>query len=189
MRLALPPGVVVPRSPLVPSTSAAAAAAEPSLVENARLRGKTPAVTPPHQQPLYSKHEPNGKAVAADVKPAGYPLVLANPESSSGKEQPGGNSNSHNNLDKASQRQSPDELAGFEMLVLKQPEAWSDVPDEEWLFAGGGRPLGLSHPKPKAEVARGAVVAASESSSVQVWAEAVFLPSCEIYALPYVVPY
>lgn len=193
--------------PLAPSTSAA----EPSLVIKGEVRdgGKAlargmsqrtlviPPVLPP-SPPLYSKQEPNGKA--ADVKPvvakAGVKsdakLVLVLPPESSGS-RPGSISSIQpptlpsNNLD--SQRQSPktSELVASpacEMLALKQTSTWSDVPDEDWLFAG--RPaLGLSHPKPKAEVERGA----GGPGSAQVWAEAVFLPSCELYALPYVVPY
>ncbi|KAG0598327.1 hypothetical protein M758_12G063900 [Ceratodon purpureus] len=202
--------------PLAPSTSAAEPSlvikGEVRDGGKALARGmsqRTLVIPPsviPSSQPLYSKQEPNGKAT--DVKPvvskagvksdAKLPVVLVLPAESSGNElpsasKPGSISSiqptlpSNNNLD--SQRQSPkaSELVASppcEMLALKQTSTWSDVPDEDWLFAG--RPaLGLSHPKPKAEVERGA----GGAGSVQVWAEAVFLPSCELYALPYVVPY
>ena len=205
---------VPPTAALAPSTSAA----EPSLVIKGEARdgGKAlargmsqrtlvipPSVIPPSSQPLYSKQEPNGKAT--DVKPVASTkpgvksdakLVFVLPAESSGNQLPSGSKPGSissiqpmlpsNNLD--SQRQSPksSELVASpcEMLALKPTSSWSDVPDEDWLFAG--RPAhGLSHPKPKAEVERGA----GGPGSVQVWADAVFLPSCDLYALPYVVPY
>jgi hypothetical protein len=152
---------------------------------------------------LYSKQEPNGKA-ADVVSDAKQQLVLVLPAENSGNEvasgssKPGSISNSgiiqpplpsSNNLDSQRQPAKASELVvaspPCEMLALKQVSTWSDVPDEDWLFAGRPAPGLLSHPKPKAEVERGA----GGPGSVQVWAEAVFLPSCELYALPYVVPY
>lgn len=136
-------------------------------------------------QPLYSKQEPNG--TADDAKPT---LVLP-PENSSVSDpssRPGSSnmiSNQPTNNFDIAQRQSPELAPVGAMLVLKQPSAWSDVPDEDWLLAGRP-PLG-SHPKPKADVERGAT--RRGEPSLQVWAEAVFLPSCDLYALPYVVPY
>lgn len=167
------------------------AAVERPLVNKVEVRGggmpsapdvpeEAPTITP---EPLYIKQETNGKA---DAKPA---LVLPPENSGSVPSSKVAGSNllqptlPSNNL--ASQRQpKASELpttSACEMLALKQPDVWSDVADEDWLIAG--RPL-KSHPKPKAEVDRGA-----EEPMVQVWAEAIYLPSVDIYALPYVVPY
>ncbi|XP_024382824.1 uncharacterized protein [Physcomitrium patens] len=184
----VPPTAVTER-PLIQST---AAAVEPSLVSKGEVRDggktlawsvleRTPVTLPVIPQPLYSKKEPNGKA--SDVKPG---LVLP-PESSASIGPPGSINNQPalSSVKLEPQRQSPkaSELPSppCEMMILKPTSSWSDTPDEDWLFAG--RPLG-SHLKPKAEVERGA-----GESSVQVWAEAVLLPSCDLYALPYVVPY
>lgn len=55
--------------------------------------------------------------------------------------------------------------------------AWSAVDDQEWLFVHNNHLP--SKPKTKEE----------ERGVSQVWAEALLLPSVDIYALPYVVPY
>ncbi|XP_024364270.1 uncharacterized protein [Physcomitrium patens] len=194
------PSRAVTESPLKQST---AAAVEPSLVIKDEVKdgGKAPTrsvpertpvippvipppISPIPSQPLYIKQEPNGKA--SDVKSG---LVLPSESSTSEPScRPLGSIGNQttlpsSNLDPQIQSPKASKLPppSWEMLALKPTSSWSDVPDEDWLFAG--RPLG-SHPKPKAEVERGA-----GESSVQVWADAVLLPACELYALPYVVPY
>ncbi|MCO5586599.1 hypothetical protein L7F22_040540 [Adiantum nelumboides] len=54
---------------------------------------------------------------------------------------------------------------------------WSVLDDQEWLFQQSGYLLGAA-PRQKVD----------ERNVSQVWAEAVLLPSLNIYALPYVVP-
>ena len=152
----------------------------------ATIRGVSEGTPPIAPQPLYnSKQEPNGKA---DAKPA---LVLLPKNSGSvPSSRPSSNLDftqpmlPSNNV--ASQRQfKASDLptsSACEIPALKQPDIWSETADEDWLFAG--RPL-ESHPKPKAVVDEGA----AEEPPLQVWAEAVYLPLVDIYALPYVVPY
>lgn len=193
-RLQSTSGAVEPELRDVKASTAARSTPTVTVTTTPAAAAIVPPVGAVPSQPLYIKQEPNGKVV--DAKP----VVVLPPESNSRLPGPSNHSNNNNNNNSISthqptatdnleaQRQSPDADAavGGGMLVLKQPSAWSDVPDEDWLFAGRPTP-----PKPKAEVERGAARSSLglEEPSLQVWSEAVFLPSCDLFALPYVVPY
>ncbi|KAL2634789.1 hypothetical protein R1flu_006268 [Riccia fluitans] len=72
----------------------------------------------------------------------------------------------------------PSKLPDFSVCdTIPQRTSWSAIDDEEWLNPSTER----VPQKPKAEV--------GEDTSQQVWADAIFMPSVDMYALPYVVPY
>eukprot|EP00249_Psilotum_nudum_P008058 c21014_g4_i1 orf=133-900(-) len=62
--------------------------------------------------------------------------------------------------------------------ILTQAESGSTHDDQEWIFLHNI----CSYPKVKFQIKK-------HSGASQVWAEVLYLPSVDIYALPYVIPY
>lgn len=89
----------------------------------------------------------------------------------------------HNHLIESSRKpnfssQRPQELPDFSICDnLPKLATWSTLDDEDWLLPSSERVRAM----PKARV--------DEDASQEVWAEAIYLSSVDMYALPYVVPY
>ncbi|CAM6096641.1 unnamed protein product [Calypogeia fissa] len=158
-----------------------------SLGRDGRDAAKPPdSVVGPASEPpsMYIKkdHQPNGKVV-----PIVPPVVLLKPRGDSPPDvdaTPSTRPSNHSHpIDSSSRKsnfssQRSQKLPDFSICDNLPPLAsWSTLDDEDWLFPSSER----LHSKPKAR--------AEEATSKEVWAEAVYLSSVDMYALPYVVPY
>ncbi|KAL3693043.1 hypothetical protein R1sor_006694 [Riccia sorocarpa] len=114
-------------------------------------------------------------AVKLESAASSKPVVKVEEASSSSR--PSGHTQ---NIDSSSNSgiHRPSKLPDFSVCdTMPQRTSWSAIDDEEWLTPSTER----VPQKPKAE--------AGEDTSQQVWADAIFMPSVDMYALPYVVPY